>query len=668
MDGEYSVSKVPIDYFQLYADRGLEKSGFPAESELIDQVTSDNLAEYILELQNFETRYVTHYNNSRATDAIYEYLGRGGLQVERDPFPYSSYVLENVVATLNGTEKGNDEVYILCAHFDSYSNDPEKKAPGADDNGSGTAAVMLIAEIMAQYRWNATVKFIAFNGEEVGLVGSKHYASQASINGENISGVINLDMIGYNNGDNMVDVIYTKGLAYGINTEWLADEMAHANDEHELGLDVNKKWSDYSGSDHKPFWDNGYDAVFAIEKDDLDYPFYHSTDDTLDKLNMTYSKKVTRMALGALCNLAGVNSTDLVPPSHSLEYPSEEGYAASESVNVTLEVTDPSGLNETSIRLFVNDTEVTFASNDVVFGKRIWTGGLNFSNGQTVPVRIMAEDIYGNALDQTWNFTVDTSPLSTPYFTDIRTEGNSVAMNWTESTGEDFSHYELYFSTTPGGFDLSTPDRVTEYNGYSDLNVASSLGSKFYLVKSVDKSGNSATCPKVAGKITFYVYEGWTLVGNPLEPVEGDPESFARYLDSSWTSMMKYDAWDSGDEWEVYSRNYPTFLSELDSISIGDGYWINVQGSFIKQTTTGLLNNQTAIPLKKGWNLVSFPHFEYRSVEDTFAGIPYDAICGFDLYAEPYRLYDMDPSDSMMVGGGYWVHLTQDHIWTIDNF
>ncbi|NIT61156.1 MAG: M20/M25/M40 family metallo-hydrolase, partial [Aliifodinibius sp.] len=78
-----------------------------------------------------------------------------------------------------------DEIYVIGCHYDVYTNG----APGADDNGSGTAATMEIARVLSTSSYKRTIKLIGFSGEELGLLGSAAYASQAAQQGENILGM-----------------------------------------------------------------------------------------------------------------------------------------------------------------------------------------------------------------------------------------------------------------------------------------------------------------------------------------------------------------------------------------------------------------------------------------------------------------------------------------------
>jgi hypothetical protein len=108
--------------------------------------------------------------------------------------------ITNVVATLRGTDpKSADRVYVVGAHYDSRRTDVmdgRGDAPGANDDASGTSAVLELARVMAPVPTEATVVFVAYAGEEQGLYGSNHFAELAKQNGWNIQGVLNMDIIG----------------------------------------------------------------------------------------------------------------------------------------------------------------------------------------------------------------------------------------------------------------------------------------------------------------------------------------------------------------------------------------------------------------------------------------------------------------------------------------
>ena len=143
---------------------------------IIRQMDESMLSENIQKMQDFKTRYAYRGDKcSLAAEYISSVFERNGLEVEYDPFEYANYKMKNVVGTKPGVSTSDAQV-IICAHYDSISNKPWVDAPGADDNGSGVAAVLAAAEILSDYDFNYTIKFITFSGEELGLNGSYHYA------------------------------------------------------------------------------------------------------------------------------------------------------------------------------------------------------------------------------------------------------------------------------------------------------------------------------------------------------------------------------------------------------------------------------------------------------------------------------------------------------------
>jgi hypothetical protein len=115
--------------------------------------------------------------------------------------------ITNVVATLRGTDAtAADRVYVVSGHYDSRTDvlDATGDAPGANDDASGTSAVIELARVMAKHPPEATVVFVAFAGEEQGLFGSNHFAQMAKDKGWNVQGNLNMDIIGSPNGGNGV--------------------------------------------------------------------------------------------------------------------------------------------------------------------------------------------------------------------------------------------------------------------------------------------------------------------------------------------------------------------------------------------------------------------------------------------------------------------------------
>jgi len=280
----------------------------PRISLMVSQVSKENLSSFIQALQDFQTRYASTPNCEYAGTYIYNYFTQLGIQSEYDSFTFSSnYSSRNIIGVLPG-KTAPDCVVIVCGHYDSYSTNRFVLAPGADDNASGTAAVMEMARIMRGESFDFTLKFICFSAEEWGLYGSKHYAQEAKQKREKIIGVINMDMIGY--ADRLPEDL---NLFVNQNSDWLGNKYILAANAY-VPLEIQKTINaSMTYSDHAPFWDQGYSALLGIEDYPLNNPYYHKTDDTLNKLNMDFATTVTRASLAAAADLAQPESAPAAP-------------------------------------------------------------------------------------------------------------------------------------------------------------------------------------------------------------------------------------------------------------------------------------------------------------------------------------------------------------------
>jgi len=226
---------------------------------------------------------------------------------QRENLPEGAVIsLKNVVATKPGTS--SDEQVVICGHFDSTSEDAANLAPGADDNASGTAAVVEAARVMAEYPFEKTIKFLCFSGEEQGLFGSGEYAGDARAAGDSIVGALNFDMIGYVNPEpEDIDIIGD------YQSEWLVDFTVDCAAAYVPSL-LTKKIINPNDvySDHASFWKAGYSSFLGIEDENLSYPYYHTTNDTLGNLTQAFATDVVKMGVAALAELAGIDTTSSV--------------------------------------------------------------------------------------------------------------------------------------------------------------------------------------------------------------------------------------------------------------------------------------------------------------------------------------------------------------------
>jgi hypothetical protein len=262
---------------------------------MIEQVDESTFLGYEENLTANGPRPTGSANCIAAAEYLYDQFQNMGLAVRYCPWSYGGYNSDNVEATINGTDESSDDIYIICAHYDTVS-----AGPGADDDTSGTAAVLMAALIMSQYQFNYTIKFVCFSGEEQGLLGSAVYAANAASQSWDIVGVLNCDMISYaittNDGKNLIVFENTA-------SEWLYTYTFNINTEYDAYIDLTlihggSTW----GSDHNSFWDEGYDALFYFEYTET--PYYHTAQDTIAHINATYAVKNIKLVLATLAELA----------------------------------------------------------------------------------------------------------------------------------------------------------------------------------------------------------------------------------------------------------------------------------------------------------------------------------------------------------------------------
>src|SRR5436190_16104636 len=201
------------------SDSGLGPPVSPEIRQMLHQISADNIKSIDDKLVSFGTRHTlssqTDPNRGigAATEWVYQQFQQyaaasdGRMTVEKQTFVQppgprnpNPVQVTNVIATLHGAQpESADRIYLVSGHLDTRCTDVLDftcDAPGADDDGSGVAAVLEMARVMATHRFDATIKFVTFAGEEQGLFGSTYFAEQAKQQGLNIAGMFSNDIIG----------------------------------------------------------------------------------------------------------------------------------------------------------------------------------------------------------------------------------------------------------------------------------------------------------------------------------------------------------------------------------------------------------------------------------------------------------------------------------------
>lgn len=275
----------------------------PLVESIATQVDETQYVQVWQVLDDFETRYVHTPQNAAAAQWIHDTLEGAGFTAEFHTYEQSG-PKTNVIGTLPGTVDPSRVVY-LTGHFDSISEDPEHHAPGADDNGSGTAAFLEAARVLASYEFEHTIKVAGFNGEEQGLWGSYAYVAERAAAGEDIIGCVNLDMIAYPGTDpGEPDLyIYANDASLGLAAVLRDACLVFTPNAIEPRVEA----SPLSASDHAAFWSYGYEAVLAIEGVPWggDFcPWYHTSQDRIERYPTDYPTECTRAAVATVAQLA----------------------------------------------------------------------------------------------------------------------------------------------------------------------------------------------------------------------------------------------------------------------------------------------------------------------------------------------------------------------------
>jgi Zn-dependent M28 family amino/carboxypeptidase len=245
----------------------------------------------------------------------------------------------DMVAIHRGTERPND-VVIIQGHIDSRVTDvmnATSDGPGANDDGSGTAAVIEAARVLSKHKFPATIVFAALSGEEQGLLGGKILADYAKAQGWNVVTVLNNDIIGNScSSDGVCDDTHVRVLSEGPRSQGqaeLADQTHSLGGENDapsrnisrfldgladhlnIGLDVRQIWRTDRwgrGGDHIPYLELGFPAArrsVAVENYNWQHQDLRTENgvvygDTIDHMDFNYLEKVAKLNIAALAAIA----------------------------------------------------------------------------------------------------------------------------------------------------------------------------------------------------------------------------------------------------------------------------------------------------------------------------------------------------------------------------
>ena len=321
------VAQAPLIYEHSYPVIQQED---PRIRQLMDQVSKDSLEGTINHLQSYYTRRWDSQMVYEVQDWLRDtYVGMGFDSVYLHDFEFIYHdtlrqTSDNVIAIKRGSLYPDE--YVVCgAHYDSYNNDPghpdSLRAPGADDNASGTAGIIETARLLSNCTFERSVMYCGWAGEEIGLKGSAAFAKDCADQLLDIVGYFNLDMIGYLEEGSDIHV----NLMYTTRDSLIADYVFNFSHVYYPEMRIWQDWLAWGDSDYSSFNRNGYAAVHPFEDTHASSPFIHTPSDILGVSvnNMDQVKRFTELNLGLVATLAGLvsNSVDDVADDGLMIYP-----------------------------------------------------------------------------------------------------------------------------------------------------------------------------------------------------------------------------------------------------------------------------------------------------------------------------------------------------------
>jgi hypothetical protein len=285
---------------------------------VLNQVNSTKLKNWIDDLSSFYTRHTkSDYIESVA------YWLKNELQSVCNGETYfhnftqinqgTRYNLKNVICDQSqaSTEPSNDHYILISAHYDSRMQDINQtnaRAPGADDNASGVAALLELARILSKLDLENNIQFVLFSGEEQGQWGStayvKYLESNLQSNNSKLDLVINLDMIGYPAlGQGNVSIEYDLGNKFGMNDIYSKKIGQFIKQTALEYVNLNAIMDPLGRTDLIPFEATGKTVIGIHDGGSKLNPNYHTTSDTPDTLDIEYLTSVTRLVLVAILNI-----------------------------------------------------------------------------------------------------------------------------------------------------------------------------------------------------------------------------------------------------------------------------------------------------------------------------------------------------------------------------
>jgi len=285
------------------------------ESSRLTQVTRAALLAHLTRLEGERHPFLSRDHLHAAEQYVTSQWRSWGLTISSDEFLYIGERFVNLIARPASPTVGPR--LIIGAHLDTVPG-----SPGADDNASGVAVMLEISRVFSQHPVSLPLEFVAFTLEELGMVGSRHYAATLRRARVPLIGMLSLEMVGFTESEGgqqyplflrgrFPSIGNYLGLVANRRSRSLLQTVAHGmrlinGVPLETLVIPGNGWivPESRLSDHAPFWDQGYPALLLTDTAFLRNPHYHQPSDTVATLDLSFLTKVTQGLVAVIEHVA----------------------------------------------------------------------------------------------------------------------------------------------------------------------------------------------------------------------------------------------------------------------------------------------------------------------------------------------------------------------------
>ena len=536
---------------------------------ILDSIQTSNIRHYLDTIVSFTYRHTVDDTTSLTTgigaarrwvfSKFQEFSAASGGRLQPQYFDFTTaicgvtQVYRDVMAILPGTVTP-DRYFIVSGHLDTRG-DPNNScafgifSPGANDDGSGTAATLELARVLSSYQFDASLIFATYVGEDEGLFGSEAHAAYAQANGMRIDGMITNDVVGNITGSNGITDSLSVRHFSSVN-----DATPHRQMARYMKLKAETFYPGFTvnlipdvdrpgrGGDHQSFQNHGFTAVRFTEPNE-NLAFQHTPDDIIANMSPAYVARVARVNAVGLVSLASApekpGAPTLADPGNgtSLIVQWSPGPPVGDFAGYRIAVRDSGGLFYSQVNDAGNVTQYAISG---------------LTPDVPVYVSVSAYDTAGN--ESIFSNETLGRPGAIPAApTNVASTSLASAAQiiWTASPQLDVVRYRIYRS----------PLRTTGFVQYD--SVASSTTTytesgllphqlRFYQVRAVDTDGNeSGPSAVVAGQLVTHdlgvlVVDGTKNGGGgPIAPTDSAVDASYQYLLSDFSVTNRWDISDS---------------------------------------------------------------------------------------------------------------------------